>query len=151
MDEIHCRLMDHFVYALSQWETTLLCNVVFHWLGTSTKWSLHLTNGKQNPAHYSLDVLWEFSSDAVGIGFIYASRPAASATSMFTYTAAYCTLLLRWTLWCLEKPTKDQEYSSWKTSVKSRFLINVYCWHQVSLFKWEAITKIDVDILPGNN
>ena len=31
---------DHFVYAPSQWEATLLCNVVSHWLGANTKWSL---------------------------------------------------------------------------------------------------------------
>ena len=31
---------DHFVYAPSQWETTLQCKVS-HWLGAYTKWSLH--------------------------------------------------------------------------------------------------------------
>ena len=31
--------MDQFVYAPSQWETTLYCNVVSHWLGAYTKWS----------------------------------------------------------------------------------------------------------------
>ena len=31
---------DHFVYAPSQWETTLQCNVVSHWLGAFTKLSL---------------------------------------------------------------------------------------------------------------
>ena len=25
---------DHFVYVLSQWETTLHCNIISHWLGT---------------------------------------------------------------------------------------------------------------------
>ena len=30
---------DHFVYAPSQWETTLHCNVASHWLGAYTKWS----------------------------------------------------------------------------------------------------------------
>ena len=29
-----------FVYALNQWETTLQCTVVSHWLGAYTKWSL---------------------------------------------------------------------------------------------------------------
>ena len=33
-----CR--DHFVYGPSQWETTLHNNVISHWLGTYTKWSL---------------------------------------------------------------------------------------------------------------
>ena len=32
---------DHFLYAPSQWETTLQCNVVSHWLGALMKWSLH--------------------------------------------------------------------------------------------------------------
>ena len=31
---------DHFVYAPSEWETTLHCNVVFHWLGAYAKRSL---------------------------------------------------------------------------------------------------------------
>ena len=31
---------DHFVYAPSHWETSLQCNVVSHWLGAYTKWSL---------------------------------------------------------------------------------------------------------------
>ena len=36
---------DHFVYVLSQWETTLQCNVISHWLGTFTIWSLHDPSG----------------------------------------------------------------------------------------------------------
>ena len=34
------KLWDHFVYAPSQWETMLHCNVVSHRLGAYTKWSL---------------------------------------------------------------------------------------------------------------
>ena len=33
-----CR--NHFVHAPNHWETTLHCNVVSHWLGACTKWSL---------------------------------------------------------------------------------------------------------------
>ena len=29
---------DHFVYEPSQWEMTLQCNVISHWLGAFTKW-----------------------------------------------------------------------------------------------------------------
>ena len=45
----HCRVcqtsipdgnFDHFVYVSRQWETTLQCNVVSHWLGTYKKRSL---------------------------------------------------------------------------------------------------------------
>ena len=32
---------DYTVYAPSQWETTLHCNVVSYWLGAYTNWSLH--------------------------------------------------------------------------------------------------------------
>ena len=31
---------DHFVYAPTQWGTMLQSNIVSHWLGTYTKWSL---------------------------------------------------------------------------------------------------------------
>ena len=33
---------DHLVFASSQWETTLQCDVVSHWLGAYTKWSLDI-------------------------------------------------------------------------------------------------------------
>ena len=36
------QLLDHFVYAPSQWETTLQYNVISHWLGTCTAWPLQL-------------------------------------------------------------------------------------------------------------
>ena len=36
------RCRDHFVYAPSQWQTTLQCNVASHWLGTYTKLSLQM-------------------------------------------------------------------------------------------------------------
>ena len=32
----------HSVHAPCQWETTLHCNVVSHWLGAYTKWSLYI-------------------------------------------------------------------------------------------------------------
>ena len=38
---------DHSVHAPSQWETTLHCNVVPHWLVTYTKWSLDFTRSHQ--------------------------------------------------------------------------------------------------------
>ena len=37
---------DYFVYAPSQWETTLQCNIASHWLDAYTKWCLGtLTQG----------------------------------------------------------------------------------------------------------
>ena len=40
---------DHFMYAPCQWGPTLQCNVVSHWLGTYTKWSL--VQSVPMPAH----------------------------------------------------------------------------------------------------
>ena len=39
---------DRFVYATSQWEMTLQCNVISHWMGTHTKWSLHFLYSHAN-------------------------------------------------------------------------------------------------------
>ena len=44
-----CEYRDHSVYVPSQWETTLQCNVVSHWLGEYTKWSLIYPKAKQTP------------------------------------------------------------------------------------------------------
>ena len=44
MEYIH----NHVVYAPSQWETTLHCNVVSYWLDAYTQWSLILTRNNCN-------------------------------------------------------------------------------------------------------
>ena len=38
-------IRDHFAYAPSQWEMMLHCNVISHWLGAYTKWSLWYDTG----------------------------------------------------------------------------------------------------------
>ena len=61
---VSCR--DHFVYGTSQWEMTLYCNAVSHWLGAYTKWSLQLCESSHSLGHmlvfvYSLSMcllLW---------------------------------------------------------------------------------------------
>ena len=40
-------ISDHSVYAPSQWEMTLHRDVVSHWLGTCTEWSLKMTNSSE--------------------------------------------------------------------------------------------------------
>ena len=48
----NCR--DHFLYAPSQWETRLQCNVISHWLGTYITWTLYRNlwpNSKARPPH----------------------------------------------------------------------------------------------------
>ena len=49
---------DHFVYAPSQWETTLHCNVVSHWLGAFTKWTLIKPFSEPMLTYCQLDI-WE--------------------------------------------------------------------------------------------
>ena len=53
-----CR--DHIVHAPSQWEATLQCNVVSHWLGACTGWSLLMDErlGKDRMAR-ALQQLWK--------------------------------------------------------------------------------------------
>ena len=48
-----CR--DHFVNAPNQWETTLHCNVVSHWLGAYTKWPLCMLKKRM-----TIYFLWQF-------------------------------------------------------------------------------------------
>ena len=38
-------IKDHFVHALSQWDMVLHCNIISHWLGAYTKWSLCMVYG----------------------------------------------------------------------------------------------------------
>ena len=42
---------DHFVYVSNQWEVTLQCNVVSHWLGTLEEWSLGIHNPRRHISH----------------------------------------------------------------------------------------------------
>ena len=59
---------DHFVHAPSQWEMTLQYNVVSHWLGAFTKWSLTVAGNKSpltglitwvlTSPHWSLQLEW---------------------------------------------------------------------------------------------
>ena len=67
---------DCFLYAPSQWETTLHCKVISHWLGAYTKWSLrqvyklHLPHWlrlhmKICPTHFFAVNVWRRVSFAV--------------------------------------------------------------------------------------
>ena len=58
---------DHFVNAPSQWEATLQCNVVSHWLGAFTKWSLKMYrgDGTMYPLQCTYDAVWLHSAAAV--------------------------------------------------------------------------------------
>ena len=48
-------------YAPSQWETTLQCNVVSHWLGAYTKWSLSFMIFIEKSSH-TVILTWRFNS-----------------------------------------------------------------------------------------
>ena len=47
-----CILKNHFVHAPSQWETTLHCNIISHWLGEHTKRPLHTSCDHRNPGSF---------------------------------------------------------------------------------------------------
>ena len=49
------------MYVPNQWETTLQCNAVSHWLGAFTRWSLHICLCTRSLAEYignSLSHVW---------------------------------------------------------------------------------------------
>ena len=70
---------DHFVYAPSQWEVTLQCNVVSYWLGTCTVLLLCWTHPRDH--------------------FVYACSQweATLQCSITSYWLGTCTVLLCWT------------------------------------------------------
>ena len=55
---------DHFVHAPSQWETTLHCNVVSHWLGACKKLSLMVWINHQATSHYLKQMLMKFNDNS---------------------------------------------------------------------------------------
>ena len=57
---------DHFLYEPSQWETTLPCNVVSHWLGTYTKRTLPSSNDSEISRNIS--PLWDLKKTACSRG-----------------------------------------------------------------------------------
>ena len=84
-----CR--DDFVYGPSQWETTLHCNVVSHWVGPKTKWN-HLTSPapiKQSSGHpfcFSVTIMFLFCREQSGIpsdgAFLYINNPVCQARNL---------------------------------------------------------------------
>ena len=61
---------DHFGYGLSQWDTTLYCNVVSHWLSPYPEWSLLLIilrTGRENLTEpYILIVIIAMTIEEIG-------------------------------------------------------------------------------------
>ena len=58
VSEVTQNIRDHFVNVPSQWETMLHCNVISHWLGAFTKWSLKITTT-------NLHIFWDIMSTIV--------------------------------------------------------------------------------------
>ena len=52
------RVKDDFVFAPSEWETTLQCNVVSHWLGACTTSSMHVITDLQHTSSPYHTTLW---------------------------------------------------------------------------------------------
>ena len=57
IQSVFAKCRDRFVYALSHWEMMLQCNVVSHWLGAYTKWTLRMLNSSR-PSH----IIWHHIS-----------------------------------------------------------------------------------------
>ena len=53
---IHDIMRDQSRYSPSQWETSLQCNDISHWLGTYLDWSLHNERLEQHRHHFVHDI-----------------------------------------------------------------------------------------------
>ena len=86
--------MDQFVYAPSQWETTLQCNVVSHWLGAYTKL----------PADTGIEAQWHWGTQTrqplIRLLLYDVNRRYALAYHM---RISIC-FLVRWLWWMIWKP-----------------------------------------------
>ena len=76
---------DNFVYAPSQWETTLQCNVVSHWLGAYTKWSLAMD------ARYNM---------AIEIHYLHSTSDNVTSLTSISFGKGNAPQSIRW-LWGL--------------------------------------------------
>ena len=85
---VSCRI--HFVYAPSQWEATLQCNVISHWLGAYTDQSLCMT---------VLSLWWKSHTGAWKDSLYIETRP-------------------RWLLWIFHPPSvTETHYQDWRNSL----------------------------------
>ena len=55
-------IREYFVYAPSQWEMRLHCNIVYHWLCAFTKWSLYDTVDFLRNPHNGLPIAHQWGS-----------------------------------------------------------------------------------------
>ena len=55
---MYIQYVDNFVYGLSQWETTLHCNVASHWLSPYTKWPLQYILWNMHTVFLCFVLIW---------------------------------------------------------------------------------------------
>ena len=51
---------DHFVYATSQWETTLQCSIVSHWIGAHTESDPHMSSSLVSHGAFIINIWRQF-------------------------------------------------------------------------------------------
>ena len=80
--------IDHSVYGLSQWKTTLQCNIVCHWLNPYKEWSLWIV--KKRLVSISIQALYVFCFWIMK--YVCRFVPHYHLNGWFVVTAAdYCT------------------------------------------------------------
>ena len=119
LDWITRGTQEYFLYAPSQWETTLHCNVVSHWLGAYTNWSL----GASKKRFILKTTTCTKGEQATGLD-AWASRvkcPARFVSHLHeiciyiwvVYSLCFfCCLFITvtwWYVWCFEWASRNQE------------------------------------------
>ena len=59
---VMCFIRNHSGYGLSQWERTLQCNVVSHWMSPYTEWHLSI-----RPCYYEIIMRWHWNALPVNV------------------------------------------------------------------------------------
>ena len=112
----------HFMYAPSQWETTLQCNVVSHWLGAYAEWSLQALrlDSMSFSKWFPWLVLWVC---------LYTMRPRQISQTTFLNAFSWMKiyefrLIFHWSLFLWVKLTTFHYLGKWlaSLSVKCQYL-----------------------------
>ena len=124
------RSRDQFVCAPSQWETTLLCNVVSHWLSTYSKWSLEVN--VSNLENIKALRHWPLCGEFTGDRWIYVVRMLPRSLSL-NWCKAHCHILVS------QKSVSDDSW--WRHQMETFSVLLAILCRKFTGHRWIPHTK----------